>query len=87
MLPVLPLGGYVDDPDRRDVGATPDEQPEAGPAAPVCSRCGVAADAAPDGVPEGWSLATSPRGVDRLCAACTRENVRAIEARLDEEWW
>jgi hypothetical protein len=32
-------------------------------------------------------LATSERGVDRLCDRCTRENVRAIEARLDEEWW
>jgi hypothetical protein len=53
----------------------------------VCARCGATAPAADDGVPEGWSLATSERGVDRLCAACTRENVRAIEARLDEEWW
>jgi len=35
----------------------------------------------------GWSLASSDRGVDRLCAACTRENVRSIEAKLDEEWW
>ena len=41
----------------------------------------------PDGLPEGWSLSSSDRGVDRLCAACTRENVRSIEARLDEEWW
>jgi hypothetical protein len=32
-------------------------------------------------------MASSERGVDRLCADCTRENVRAIEARLDEEWW
>jgi len=53
----------------------------------ACARCGATADAAADGLPEGWSLATSERGVDRLCATCTRENVRAIEARLDEEWW
>jgi hypothetical protein len=32
-------------------------------------------------------VASSECGVDRLCADCTRENVRAIEARLDEEWW
>jgi hypothetical protein len=44
--------------------------------------------AAPEGgLAAGWSLATSDRGVDRLCADCTRANVRAIEARLDEEWW
>jgi len=53
----------------------------------TCARCGAAGEAAPDGLPEGWSLASSDRGVDRLCADCTRENVRAIEARLDEEWW
>ena len=52
---------------------------------PACSRCGAAAP--DDGLPVGWSLATSERGVDRLCAACTRANVRSIEARLDEDWW
>ena len=53
----------------------------------VCARCGATADCPDGGLPEGWSLASSARGLDRLCAACTRENVRAIEARLDEEWW
>jgi hypothetical protein len=53
----------------------------------VCARCGALGAAPPDGLPEGWSLASSERGVDRLCAACTRENVRSIEAKLDEEWW
>jgi hypothetical protein len=37
--------------------------------------------------PEGWSWAPSARGVEWLCLACTRENVRAIEAKLPEEWW
>ena len=53
----------------------------------VCARCGAFGTAPPDGLPVGWSLASSDRGVDRLCAACTRENVRSIEAKLDEEWW
>ncbi len=57
------------------------------PTPSTCARCGTTAEAPADGLPEGWSLASSDRGVDRLCAACTRENVRAIEARLDEEWW
>jgi hypothetical protein len=35
----------------------------------------------------GWSLSTTARGVEQLCAACTREHARAIEAKLDEEWW
>jgi hypothetical protein len=56
---------------------------------PICARCGASTPgASPDGgLPEGWSLATSERGVSYLCAACTRENVRSIEARLDEDWW
>jgi hypothetical protein len=53
----------------------------------TCARCGTVAACPEGGLPAGWSLATSDRGVDRLCAACTRENVRSIEARLDEEWW
>ena len=53
----------------------------------TCARCGTTATCPEGGLPEGWSLATSDRGLDRLCAACTRDNVRAIEARLDEEWW
>jgi hypothetical protein len=57
--------------------------------ASTCSRCGASNDddAGGEGLPEGWSLSTSPRGVDRLCAVCTRQNVRDIEAKLDEEWW
>ena len=53
----------------------------------TCARCGATAEVPDGGLAPGWSLATSGRGVDRLCAACTRENVRAIEAKLDEEWW
>jgi hypothetical protein len=39
------------------------------------------------GLPEGWSLATDERGPGFLCGACTRANVRSIEAKLAEEWW
>jgi hypothetical protein len=54
----------------------------------TCSRCGELGDAPEDGLPSGWSLATDPdRGVQRLCARCTRDNVRAIEGKLPEEWW
>ena len=54
---------------------------------PACARCGTLGSAPPGGLPAGWSLASSERGVDGLCEACTRENVRSIEAKLDEEWW
>jgi len=34
-----------------------------------------------------WSMQTSERGPLNLCEACTRVNVRSIEAKLDREWW
>jgi hypothetical protein len=55
----------------------------------MCGRCGAAGPEGDDGdiLPLGWSLSTSRRGVQRLCDRCTREHVRDIEAKLDEEWW
>jgi hypothetical protein len=50
-----------------------------------CSRCGARPDG--DDLPPGWSLVTDRRGVGYLCATCTRDNIRAIEAKLPEEWW
>ena len=50
-----------------------------------CTRCGTPGQE--DGLPPGWSLATSARGVEQLCADCTRRHARDIEAKLDEEWW
>ena len=44
-------------------------------------------DAADGGLPEGWSMATDERGVELHCGACTRRNIRSIEAKLPEEYW
>lgn len=38
-------------------------------------------------LPAGWSLVTDERGLRHVCRACTRANVRSIEAKLPEEWW
>jgi hypothetical protein len=51
-----------------------------------CSQCGTAAPD-DDELPPGWSFATGARGIEWTCAACTREHVRSIEAKLPEEWW
>jgi len=32
-------------------------------------------------------LQVGVRGQMWLCERCTRENLRAIEAKLDEAWW
>ena len=50
----------------------------------VCARCGQQAQG---GDTATWSTATGPEGTTRLCGACTREHLRSIEARLDEQWW
>ena len=53
----------------------------------VCARCGTVAQGGAGGLPAGWSLLTERRGLSFHCADCTRTNLRAIEGRLEEEWW
>ena len=53
----------------------------------TCVRCGTVAEASDDGLPENWSLGFGERGVEHVCGRCTRENIRAIEGKLPEEWW
>lgn len=51
----------------------------------ACSRCGaLVAGSAP---PLGWSPGTERGRPAWLCPGCARENLRSIEAKLDEEWW
>jgi hypothetical protein len=38
-------------------------------------------------VPPTWTRQTTDRGEEWLCERCTRDNLRAIEARLDAAWW
>jgi len=52
-----------------------------------CARCGLTGDGPDDGMPECWSINVTDRGVTYLCATCTRDNVRSIEAKLPQEWW
>ena len=51
-----------------------------------CSRCGVTTDDEAE-LPPGWSFEHGRRGIEWMCMACTRANVRSIEAKLPEEWW
>ncbi|MGA5201872.1 hypothetical protein [Streptomyces variegatus] len=53
----------------------------------VCARCGTSAQALAEGPPLTWTY--SVEGGDRLyyCEACSRENLRSIEGRLDPDWW
>ena len=52
-----------------------------------CARCGKVPEGEADDLPPGWSFGTGRRGIEWMCLDCTRTNVRAIEAKLPEEWW
>jgi hypothetical protein len=48
----------------------------------ICSSCGATAES-----PLGWITDVTERGVQHLCDRCSRENLRAIEGRLDPAYW
>jgi len=49
-----------------------------------CSLCGRTAEAAP----LTWLYEKDARrGAQWVCDSCARSNLRAIEAKLDQEWW
>jgi len=56
----------------------------------TCAVCGRSV-AASDSELLSWSLARRRRGdqvvEEWTCPACSRDNARAIEAKLDREWW
>lgn len=62
----------------------------------TCDLCGVTAESASgsgnpgtagDDLPLTW-MTSWERGEQRsYCAACARENLRSVEAKLDAEWW
>ncbi len=49
----------------------------------MCSRCGTAAD----GRPPTWTCSVENGTRHYFCDTCSRENLRAIEGRLDSTWW
>ncbi|MEU6217143.1 hypothetical protein ABZ845_06400 [Streptomyces sp. NPDC047022] len=67
------------DSDDRD-SAPPDNAPDAHL---VCARCGTRAE----GPRPTWTCSVE-NGLRRyFCDECARDNLRAIEGRLDSSWW
>ncbi|MET7690586.1 hypothetical protein ABZT06_21885 [Streptomyces sp. NPDC005483] len=56
---------------------------EAKPLSLVCARCGTQAE----GSPPTWTCSVENGVRQYLCDTCSRENLRAIEGRLDSAWW
>ncbi|MER5974714.1 hypothetical protein ABT112_34280 [Streptomyces sp. NPDC002055] len=51
----------------------------------VCSRCGT--EAAGPQPPVTWTCSVENGGRHYFCDDCARDNLRAIEGRLDSSWW
>jgi DNA-directed RNA polymerase subunit RPC12/RpoP len=49
----------------------------------VCARCGTRAE----GPQPTWTFSVENGVPQYFCDACSRENLRAIEGRLDSDWW
>jgi len=50
----------------------------------TCALCGTTVELGPLLT---WSTQSGPRGVTMVCERCTRDNLRAIEAKLEPQWW
>ncbi|MGC0375001.1 hypothetical protein [Streptomyces sp. SAI-229] len=49
----------------------------------VCARCGTRAE----GPRPTWTFSVEGGARRYYCEACSRDNLRAIEGRLDARWW
>ena len=52
-----------------------------------CSKCGRSETCAKGGIPAGWSLETEGKRILYTCPECLRVNLRALEAKLPQEYW
>ena len=62
--------------------------------AATCDFCGTVAanddlpgDPADDQLPLTWTTAVENGRQRTFCDRCSREHLRAIESKLDSEWW
>lgn len=51
----------------------------------TCDFCGHQADG--DDPPLTWSTAVENGQRKVFCETCSREHLRAMESKLDSEWW
>ena len=50
----------------------------------TCDFCGVQSDAA---AALSWTVAVENGRQRRFCDTCSRTHLRAMEGKLDSEWW
>jgi hypothetical protein len=49
----------------------------------TCALCGKTEDEQP----LTWSTSVERGGIRVYCEQCSRDNVRGIESKLDQDWW
>ncbi|MGW3117268.1 hypothetical protein ACWDBW_08975 [Streptomyces sp. NPDC001107] len=64
-------------------GGSDDSGPAAEPQPLMCGRCGARAE----GPQPTWTCSVESGVRQYFCDDCSRENLRAIEGRLDSAWW
>jgi hypothetical protein len=52
----------------------------------ACAWCGLVPPDT-DTPPLTWTSSVEDGALRWYCEACARQNLRAIEARLDRDWW
>ncbi|MGH3498952.1 MAG: hypothetical protein ACRDP1_15945 [Nocardioidaceae bacterium] len=52
---------------------------------PTCAFCGATAPG--ESLPLTWTTSVEQGRTLVYCDRCSRDNVRGIEGRLDNEWW
>jgi len=55
--------------------------------ATTCDFCGAAAPEGADQLPLTWTTSVENGRKRVYCDRCSREHLRAIEGKLDSEWW
>jgi hypothetical protein len=53
----------------------------------TCSFCGTSPENVADEPPITWTSAVENGKQRWFCDACSREHLRAMESKLDSEWW
>ena len=54
----------------------------------TCSFCGAVEESASDDAPPiTWTTAVENGQRKVFCERCSREHLRAMESKLDSEWW
>ncbi|MFJ3983800.1 hypothetical protein [Streptomyces fungicidicus] len=64
-------------------GGSDDEGSATEPEPLVCARCGFRAE----GSRPTWTFSVEDGARRHYCETCSRDNLRAIEGRLDSRWW